>query len=194
MIVNKEKYKWEVGGKQDSASLEAGSGWPPEVLALERVQSNKVEELNLPTCEAKPGWREDKITVCIDKRWTPQQRSPNNSANFAKRKHTQHAWLETTAGKVLKDSGCNWDSMGGIGQRHSPSQQTFMQSFLWAVKLHLHLGKDILNIMKQIAAPSVAAFMDINVWADTMNSRLGWMQQRDGSPCQPPEQEGMVVF
>lgn len=71
MIVNKEKYKWEVGGKQDSASLEAGSGWPPEVLALERVQSNKVEELNLPTCEAKPGWREDKITVCIDKRWTP---------------------------------------------------------------------------------------------------------------------------
>lgn len=36
MIVNKEKYKWEVGGKQDSASLEAGCGWPPEVLTGRR--------------------------------------------------------------------------------------------------------------------------------------------------------------
>lgn len=35
------------------------------LLALERVQSNKVKELNLPTCEAKPAWGEDKITVCI---------------------------------------------------------------------------------------------------------------------------------
>lgn len=58
-----------------------------------------------------------------------------------------------------------------------------------AAKLCLHMEKDVSNIMEQIAAPSVAAALPaINVSADAMNSKQGWMQcwmqHKDCSPCQ----------
>lgn len=115
--------------------------------------------------------------------------SPHSCTDFQKKKKSKQS-LGQNLSRERRELGYNWGVLLALAKgSHSCSKQAFAQSFCRAAKLCLHVEKDLSNTMEQIAAPSVAAALPaINVSADAMNSKQGWMQcwmqYKNRSPCQ----------